>query len=133
MANLLILNQPYVSVGLNTPFTYTVPSAGLYYFSVDASVPSAISTGEGAGSGGSIPGTTYPAVTSSVTFTVTQNGTTEYTSTAFTPTQSEQKFKVNLNCATSDALVLNVSSSNANDALLNTVKLKVAVAQGYGT
>lgn len=50
MANILFLNQPYVSVGLST-YTFTIPSAGLYTVNFSATVPQADQEGDGAGSG----------------------------------------------------------------------------------
>jgi hypothetical protein len=47
---ILILNQPYVNVGLDT-VTYTAPSAGLYNVTFSATVPQALATGSGSGSG----------------------------------------------------------------------------------
>lgn len=50
MANLLILNQPYVSVGLTTS-TFTIPSTGLYSLRFSSTVPAAAPADSGAGSG----------------------------------------------------------------------------------
>ncbi len=58
MSNILLLNQPYVNVGLDT-MTYTAPVAGQYNVAFSATVPQALVTGDGAGSGfglGSGPG-----------------------------------------------------------------------------
>ena len=57
MSNILILNQPYVNVGLDT-MTYTIvptltnpAGAGIYNVAVQVTVPSYLATGSGAGSG----------------------------------------------------------------------------------
>lgn len=48
MSNILVLNQPYVNVGLDT-MTYTVATTGVYNIQVQATFPSAAATGFGAG------------------------------------------------------------------------------------
>lgn len=48
MSNILILNQPQVSVGLSA-FTFTVPTTGLYSLLVQLQVPQALATGAGGG------------------------------------------------------------------------------------
>lgn len=50
MPNVLLVNQPFVSVGLGST-QITVPSAGIYNVNFSATVPSALPTGDGAGSG----------------------------------------------------------------------------------
>lgn len=50
MANILLLNQPFVSVGLPT-YTFTVPSASIYRISCQVTVSSALGAGDGSGSG----------------------------------------------------------------------------------
>lgn len=52
MAQLLILNKPFVTVGLET-LNYTVPTggAGVYSLSYQGTMPTALPTGDGAGSG----------------------------------------------------------------------------------
>lgn len=50
MANLLILNQPQVFVGIGT-LSFTIPSTGLYNAQFTATVPEALATGSGSGSG----------------------------------------------------------------------------------
>ena len=50
MANILLLNQPQVNVGLPT-LNFTVPSASIYRIACQVTVPSALGAGDGAGSG----------------------------------------------------------------------------------
>lgn len=47
---ILLLNQPFVSVGLPS-YTSTIIAAGVYNLSASVTVPSAVATGSGAGSG----------------------------------------------------------------------------------
>jgi hypothetical protein len=134
MANIMFLNQPFESVGL-TPFTYTVvptltnpAGAGLYNVQCQASVPSAVATGDGAGSGGNL--SMGPAISSSVSIVVNQNGSPVYTSEALSPTQLAVQFKFGLNCANGDVITVVPASSNPVDNLLNTVKMAVAIRNG---
>jgi hypothetical protein len=136
MANILTLNAPFVSDGLVT-YTYTVaptltnPSgAGIYNIKCWATVPSAVGTGGGAGSGGVASGGQNPPVTSSLVILVKQNGTTVYTSPAIAPTQGELRFKFALLCANADVITVVPSSANVNDNFLNTVKMAVAIGNG---
>lgn len=66
--------------------------------------------------------TSGPAVSSSLSIVISQNGTPVYTSPAPSPTQSALQFSFDLLCAASDAITVVYSSSAASDALLNTVK-----------
>ena len=52
MAQLLILNKPFVTVGLDT-FNYTVPTGGdgIYSLEFAGTMPTAWPTGDGVGSG----------------------------------------------------------------------------------
>jgi hypothetical protein len=70
------------------------------------------------------------AVTSGVSIVIQQNGSTKYTSTAPTVTQSALQFKYDLSCATSDVITVTFSSSNSNDSQLQAVKSVVAIQQG---
>jgi hypothetical protein len=108
MSNILFLNVPRVDVGLVTD-TWTAPSAGLYNLAAQI--------------------TEIPP--SGLSIVVNQNGTPVYTAPVLTPTQSAIQFKVDLDCAASDVITLVLSSSNANDLLLESVKTNVAIGQGY--
>jgi len=173
MANILFLNQPYVSVGLST-YTFTIPSDGLYTVNFSATVPQADPTGDGAGSGqglGSGRGggdqygfakgggglgtgsegqgfgpdnsgyqqppaagsnaTSGPAVNSSLVVLVKQNGSTKLTAPAIAaPEQSSLNFKFLLNCSASDTIEIDMTSSNAADNLLNSIKSSASIDQG---
>lgn len=107
MANILLVNQPFVSVGLGT-FTHTIASAGLYNVHVES--------------------TETPPT--SLTMIVTQNGPTVYTAPVITPTQSAIQFKVPLVCTAADAITVVLSSGAAIDNQLNTLKTTVTIGQG---
>lgn len=107
MANTLFLNQPFVFCGLGT-LVSTVATAGLYNVHVEASeVPP-----------------------SGLTVTVKQNGSTKYTSPTLSPTQGGIQMKTELNCAASDAIEVDLTSGQAIDSNLNTVKSTVTLGQG---
>lgn len=103
----LIANQPQVSVGLPT-FTYTIPSAGIYFASVQTS----------------------ENVPSSVAILVKNNGSTVYTAPTLSPTQGALQFKYAQLYAASDVLTVVVSSGAAIDNKLNTVQVTCAVGLG---
>lgn len=124
MDPILFLNSPQVGVGLNT-YTYTVPTTGLYVLTGQFTVPSAVATGDGAGSGST--GTTGPAVSSSLSVLIKQNGTTIYTSPTLSPTQSSFQFLQHFLFTAADAISVVVGSSNANDELLNTVQYTLSI------
>ena len=108
MANpTLLLNQPFVFCGLGT-LTQTIAATGLYNVHVEL--------------------TETPP--SGLVVTVTQNGSTKYTSPTITPTQSAQQFKTELSCTAADVINVVLSSASAVDALLNTVKSTVTIGQG---
>jgi len=135
MSNILVLNQPFPSVGLNS-FTFTTPSTwaggfpagSLYNVNAQITVPSAVATGEGAGSGGN--GSVGTPVSSGLSIVVAQNSVTKYTTPVLTPTQGAQQFKIPLVCAIGDVITITPSSSNANDSQLNTLKMEVTIGQG---
>jgi hypothetical protein len=136
MNPILILNQPQVFTGLGT-LTYKVPAtqstgyptATGYNVIVQTTVPTAAASGDGAGSNASAP--SGPAVTSSLVITITQNGSTIYTSPTLTPTQRAQQLKYSFLCAIGDVINVVLSSSNTNDTMLNTLlKTEVAFNQG---
>jgi hypothetical protein len=108
MSNILLLNVPRVDVGLVTDI-FTIPSTGLY--NLEAQI------------------TEIPP--SGLSIVVNQNGSPIYTAPALTPTQSAIQFKVDINGVAADTITLVLSSSNANDALLESVKTNVSIGQGY--
>lgn len=107
MSNILLLNKPYVNVGLGT-MTHTILSAGLYNVSVQC--------------------TETPP--SGLVIVVNQNGSPVYTAPIITPTQGALQFKTELNCALNDVITVVLSSSSAIDNALNTVKTSIALVQG---
>jgi hypothetical protein len=180
MANILLLNTPFVTVGLGT-FTFTVPSTinnvltpnAVYNLSIQSTAPSALPTGYGAGSGqglgsgagggdiagfsqgGSGPGhggvgqgfgpvpnaynqpplygsntTLSPALSSSLLITIKQNGTPVYTSPALTPTQSALQLKRDFLFSAGDAIEVDLTSSNPEDLLLNTLQSTLSIGNG---
>lgn len=180
MSNILLLNTPFVTVGLGT-FTFTVPSVvnnvsvpnAVYNLSIQSTFLSELPTGYGAGSGqglgsgagggdkvgfsqgGSGPGfggvgqgfgpvpnnynqpslygsntTLGPAESSSLVITIKQNGTTVYTSPALTPTQSALQLKRDFLFTAGDAIEVDLTSSNPNDLLLNTMQSTLSIGNG---
>jgi hypothetical protein len=109
MSNTLILNQPRVDVGLQAA-TYTVPSGlgGFYYVSFQC--------------------TEIPP--SGLSVVVNQNGSPVFTAPAVGQTQSALQFRYAQVYAAADVITVVVSSSNANDNLLNSVQSEVAIGQG---
>ena len=108
MSNILILNQARVDVGLVTD-TFTIPATGQY--NLEAQI------------------TEIPP--SGLSIVVNQQGSPIYTSTAFPPTQGSLQFKVAINGTLNDAITFVLSSSTANDLLLNSVKTNVSIGQGF--
>lgn len=113
MANILLINQPFVSVGLDD-FTHTIATDGLYYVNVQS--------------------TETPATALSIV--VNQNGSPVYTAPVITPSQSAQEFKTNLKCVATDVITVVLSSTQSLstdiDNQLNTLKTTVAIGQGQG-
>ena len=108
MSNILLLNIPRVDVGLVTD-TFTAPSTGLY--NLEAQI------------------TEIPP--SGLSIVVNVNASPVYTAPALTPTQSAIQFKVDLNLTAADVVTLVLSSSNANDLMLESVKTNVSIGMGY--
>ena len=110
MSNILLLNQPFVQVGVGsgTNLTFTVPTTGLY--AVEAQL------------------TENPP--SSCVLTIQQNGSTVYTSPTITPTQIAFQMKQGFQFTAADAIVIALASAAANDLLLNTVKWTATIQQG---
>jgi hypothetical protein len=96
-----------MSVGLTTE-TFTIPSTGLY--NVAAQI------------------TEIPP--SGLSVVVNQNGSPIYTAPVITPTQIAQQFKFGFAATAADVITVVLSSSNANDSLLNSVKMNVSIGQG---
>lgn len=107
MAETLLLNQPFVTCGLDT-LNATAAAAGLYNVAVQL--------------------TEVPP--SGLSVVVNQNGSPVFTAPVLTPTQVAQQFKVGLNCALNDTVSVVISSSSAIDQQLNTVKSTVSFNQG---
>lgn len=129
---ILFLNKSYVFNGLGT-LTHTISTAGLYYAKSQTTVPSAVAGGSGAGSGSpNVPPGLTPAVASGVVITVTQNGSTVYTSPTLSPTQNNLEFKTQtpLNCAANDVINIVITSSTASDQGLSGVKTVASIGQG---
>lgn len=107
MSNILILNQPYVTVGLGTE-TFTIPSTGIYNVSLQS--------------------TELPA--SALSIVVNKNAAPVFTAPTLSPTQSAIQFKTNIVCAINDVITVVLSSGNANDNLLNSVKTNMFIGNG---
>lgn len=108
MSNILLLNQPYVNVGLDT-MTYTVPSTGLYNVQVSLT---------------EIPPTGLSVV-------INDNGSPIFTAPSITPTQLAQQFKFGFQATAGHAITVVLSSAAAIDAQLNSVKSTITIGQGY--
>lgn len=107
MANTLILNQNFESVGIETK-TFTIPTTGLYTVRVE-----------------------YTVVPPSSLVVLVKNGaSTVFTAPTLTPTQSELRFSVTLLCTAADVITVVPSSAAAVDNLLNSVKSIVSIANG---
>ena len=110
MSNALILNQSQVLSGLGT-MTYTVP------------------TGAGGAYNVAVQCTELPP--SGISIVVNQNGTPEFTAPAVSATQGALQFKFSILLAAADVVTVVLSSSNANDNLMNTVKSEISIGQGF--
>jgi hypothetical protein len=108
----LTLNQPYMNVGLANVPTYTVPttvtSASPYNCHVEL--------------------TELPP--SGLVVVVNKNGSAAYTAPTIGQTQSSLQFKAPLSLTSGDVVTVVLSSSTANDLLLNSVKSTVTVGTG---
>lgn len=107
MSLVLIKDTPQVSVGLVT-YTYTIPSAEIYTVRLQS--------------------TEIPP--SGISILVKQNGSTVYTAPTLSPTQSAIQFNYSQLYAANDVVTVALSSSSANDLLLNSVKTSVSIGQG---
>lgn len=112
MSLALVLNQPFVSVGLPT-FAYTIPTGGAGVYSVRVEC--------------------LDVPPSGISILIKKNGSTIFTVPIETlsPTQSFVKYTTPLTkLADADAITVVVASSEAVDNLLNTVKVTCAIQQG---
>ena len=117
MANTLFTNQPFVFCGLGT-LTHTVASTEAGPCCVKVFVTE------------TQPSNLDTTAASALSITVTQNGSTIYTSPTITPTQLAQQFKTGFLAASGDVINVTLSSASAIDNLLNTVKSTVYFDQG---
>jgi hypothetical protein len=108
MSNTLILNQPFVLVGLPT-YTFTIPATKAYSVHVEL--------------------TEVPV--SGLSVVVNQNASPIFTAPTITPTQIAQQFKFGFLATLNDTITVVVSSSTANDLLLNTVKVTCTLQEGF--
>jgi hypothetical protein len=103
----LLLNQPFVSVGLPT-WAYTVGTAGIYSVLIQS--------------------TELPP--SGVSIVINNNGSPVFTAPTLSATQGSIQFKYMQLFAASDAITVVMSSATASDALLNTVQSTCSIQQG---
>lgn len=107
MANILLLSQPFVSVGLDD-FTHTIASDGDYKVRVQL--------------------TENPP--SGLSVVVNNNGSPIFTAPVITPTQIAQQFETGFNAVATDVITVVLASSEAIDNQLNTVKTTVSIDKG---
>jgi hypothetical protein len=109
---ILLLNTPYVMAGTNLgsgiTYTYTTAIADIFRVSLQTTY---------------LPGTGLSVV-------VKQNGSTVFTMAAPGATQSASQFQTDILCAIGDVLTVNLTSSTAEDALLNTIQTTCQVMNG---
>lgn len=108
MAETLIVNRPSVAVGLGTLYTYTVPATDQYSIRLGL--------------------TEIPL--SSLTVVVNDNGSPIFTAPVIGQTQSAQQFRLGAYLTSGHVITVVLSSSAANDNLLNSVKTTVSLCQG---
>lgn len=108
MSNTLIINKPYVNVGLDT-MTHTVQKSTIYSVQVQL--------------------TEVPP--SGLSVVVNQNGSPIFTAPTLSPTQIAQQFKVAINCTANDVITVVLSSASAIDNQLNTVKSTISIQEGF--
>lgn len=107
MSNILLLNQPFVFVGLGT-MTFTIPADGLYNVTYQ----------------------TAETPPSSLAVVVKNNGATKFTAPALGSTQSAMQFKFGFTASAADVITVVMSSAAAVDNLLNSVKSIISIGQG---
>lgn len=107
MANILLIEQPFVFCGLGT-LTHTLASTGNYNVKVQLSEnpPSGLS------------------------LVVNKNGSPIFTAPTITPTQIAQQFKTAFQAAANDVITVVLSSSSQIDNNLNTVKSSISIGGG---
>lgn len=75
--------------------------------------------------------TSGTAVSSALVILVKKNGSTIYTATSPTVTQSAFQFKYSFQAAAADAITVVLSSVNASDNTLNGVSSNISIGQGF--
>lgn len=75
--------------------------------------------------------TSGPAVTSSLVVVVKNGASTIYTAPTLTATQSAYQFNFGFQATAADVITVVLTSANANDTQLNSVKSTVAIQQGF--
>lgn len=108
----LILNTPYIMAGTN------LGSGITYTFTIPALLPTQIS---GADIYRVSLQSTFTPI-SGLVITVKQNGSTVYTAPTIAPTQSALQFYTDILCAVADVITVSLTSTNPEDALLNTIQ-----------
>lgn len=109
MSNILFLNQPFVSVGLDD-YTHTIAADGIY----------------------NVHGELTEVPPSGVSVLVKKNGSTIFTAPTLTPTQSAMQFNTGpKSFAAADVITVVIASTDAIDNQLNTVKNIVSIEQGF--
>ena len=109
MSNTLFLNVPRSDIGLQTA-TFTVPTGGAGIYFVNMQV------------------TEIPP--SGLSIVVNKNGSPVFTAPTIGQTQSALQFRYSQLYADADVITVVMSSSTANDLLLNSVKSNVSIGQG---
>ena len=108
MAQTLFQNQTQVMVGLGT-FTYTIPSTGIYSVILQS--------------------TEIPP--SGIVIKVKDNGADVYTAPTLGVAQSAINFTYSQNYTSGHTVTIVLSSSNANDNQLNSVKTSASIQRGF--
>ena len=109
MAEVLLLNQPFVTSGLDT-LNYTIPSGAGGLYNVRVQLTEVPPTG--------------------LSVLIKQNGSTIFTAPSISPTQIAQQFKFGFLAAAADAISVVISSASAIDSVANNVKSTVSIGQG---
>lgn len=108
MSNILLLNRPFINIGLGT-LTYTIPSTGFYSVAVAL--------------------TEVPP--SGVSVLVKDNSSTVFTAPVITPTQIAQQFKFSRYFTSGHTVDVVIDSSEDIDDGLNNVKAQVIIEEGF--
>lgn len=107
MANTLIAEQSMVFNGLGT-LTYTIPSTNLYHVQFQV--------------------TEFP--TSALAVVVKNGASTIFTAPVLGATQSAMQFRYSFQATAADVITVVLSSADAEDNLLNTVKSITSIGGG---